>query len=322
MTVTTTLDYDLQLQALCVTRTLLNRLAGAGAELPESGATACAAASLLPALRTGESLPDASASIVLLDPQTGQILAAVGDLQGGLQSDLLASHPAGTTITPFIYLTGFSRGLNPASLGWDIPANAPAPGQIYHGPVRLRTALANDYLPPALHLLDQMGQESVQSIAAPFGLYVPSGLHLLQDDFPVSPLALAEAYGIFADGGSQAGQAIGNGSLHSYAVMKVSAVDHSIWVDWTVPRTRLLLSPQLDYLMNQVLSDETARWPSLGHPNPLEIGRPAGAKLSAFPRPDCGLDGRIHSAASGRRLAEFGYRRAGIGRVQIACTEW
>ena len=27
------------------------------------------------------------------------------------------------------------------------------------------------------------------------------------------------------------------------------------------------------------MSDETARWPSLGHPNPLEIGRPAGAKL-------------------------------------------
>jgi membrane carboxypeptidase/penicillin-binding protein PbpC len=32
--------------------------------------------------------------------------------------------------------------------------------------------------------------------------------------------------------------------------------------------------------MNHVLSDETARWPSLGHPNPLEIGRPAGAKLA------------------------------------------
>jgi len=45
-------------------------------------------------------------------------------------------------------------------------------------------------------------------------------------------------------------------------------------------QTRLLLSPQLDYIMNQVLSDETARWPSLGHPNPLEIGRPAGAKLA------------------------------------------
>ena len=62
--------------------------------------------------------------------------------------------------------------------------------------------------------------------------------------------------------------------------MKVSGVDHSVWVDWTIARTRSLLSPQLAYLMNQVLSDETARWPSLGHPNPLEIGRPAGAKLS------------------------------------------
>ena len=38
-------------------------------------------------------------------------------------------------------------------------------------------------------------------------------------------------------------------------------------------------SDLLAYLMNHILSDETARWPSLGHPNPLEIGRPAGAKL-------------------------------------------
>jgi membrane carboxypeptidase/penicillin-binding protein len=28
-----------------------------------------------------------------------------------------------------------------------------------------------------------------------------------------------------------------------------------------------------------VLSDETARWPSLGHPNSLEIGRPAAVKI-------------------------------------------
>ncbi len=280
LNIITTLDYDLQLQALCVAGTQLNRLAGSEGEVPAADGSPCTAASLLPSLQPGEILPDASASIVLLDPQTGQILAAVGDLQGGLQNDSLASHPAGTAITPFIYLIGFSRGFNPASLGWDIPVNAPALGQVYHGPVRLRTALANDYLPPALHLLEQMGQNSVQGIAAPFGLNFPSSVHLLQDDFQISPLALAEAYGIFANGGTLAGQTIGNSSLHSFAVLKVSGVDHSLWVDWTASRTRLLLSPQLDYLMNQVLSDETARWPSLGHPNPLEIGRPAGAKLS------------------------------------------
>ena len=278
--ITTSLDYELQLQAVCTAQSQLNRLAGSTAEVIAADGSACAAASLLPALQSGESLPEASASIILLDPQTGQILAAVGDILDGVQSASLASHDAGTAISPFIYLTGFSRGLNPASLGWDIPDNTTVAGQVYHGPVRLRTALANDYLPPAVHLLDQMGQDSVQGIATPFGLDFPSDVHLLKDDLQISPLALAEAYGIFADGGTLAGQTIASGALHSNVVMKVNGVDHSIWADWTAARTRLLLSPQLAYLMNQVLSDETARWPSLGHPNPLEIGRPVGAKLA------------------------------------------
>ena len=280
LTITTSLDYDLQLQAICAAQTQLGRLAGSNAEVSAVDGSACPAAALLPALPSGESLPHASASIVVLDPQTGQVLAAVGDLQAGVQAAALAAHPAGTSITPFIYLTGFSRGLNPASLSWDIPGNTLALGQEYHGPVRLRTALANDYLPPAGNLLEQMGQQSVQSIAAPFGVDFPSGVRLLQDDFNISPLSLAEAYGALANNGTLAGQAIGNGSLRPSAVLEVSGVDHSIWADWTTAQTRLLLSPQLDYIMNQVLSDETARWPSLGHPNPLEIGQPAGAKLS------------------------------------------
>ena len=40
-----------------------------------------------------------------------------------------------------------------------------------------------------------------------------------------------------------------------------------------------IISPELAYLITNVLSDETARWPSLGHPNPLEIGRPVAAKI-------------------------------------------
>ncbi len=280
LTITTSLDYDLQLQAICAAQTLLSRLAGSNAEVSAADGSTCTAAALLPALPSGESLLQASASIIVLDPQTGQVLAAVGDLQAGVQNAELATHPAGTSITPFIYLTGFSRGLNPASLSWDIPGNTPALGQKYHGPVRLRTALANDYLPPAANLLEQMGQQSVQSIAAPFGVDFPSGIHLLQDDFKISPLSLAEAYGVLANNGSLAGQAIGNSNLRPSTVLEVKSVDHSTWTNWTTAQTRLLLSPQLDYIMNQVLSDETARWPSLGHPNPLEIGRPAGAKLS------------------------------------------
>jgi membrane peptidoglycan carboxypeptidase len=278
LVILTSLDYDLQLQAVCTLQTWLARLAGDSAEILAPDGSPCEPSQLLPGLQPDESLPGASASAVILDPQSGEILAAVGDSTTGGQGSVLASHPAGTTITPFIYLTGFSRGLNPASLAWDIPGSVPVPGQVYHGPVRLRTALDNDYLPPAQSVLGQMGAESVQNIAASFGLEFPSAL--LKDDFDLSPVSLAGAYAVFASSGTQAGQSLAGAALQPTAVLRVSGVDHSIWVDWTVPQSQALLSPQLAYLMNHVLSDETSRWPSLGHPNPLEIGRPAGAKLS------------------------------------------
>jgi membrane peptidoglycan carboxypeptidase len=276
--VLTSLDYDLQLQSICTVQTYLARLSGEATDIPAEDGSPCNAARLLPALQPGKSILGAIASALLLDPQTGQILAAVGDLTSSSQSRVLASHPAGTSITPFIYLTAFSRGLNPGSLGWDIPVSTPIPGQVYHGPVRLRVALVNDYLPPAHDVLAQMGVESVQGIAVSFGLDLPIGL--LTNDFDISPLTLAAAYGIFADGGMQVGQNITNQGLQPAAILQVSGVDHSIWTDWTASQSQAVVSPQLAYLMNQVLTDESARWLSLGHPNSLEIGRPAGAKLS------------------------------------------
>jgi membrane carboxypeptidase/penicillin-binding protein len=280
LNVLTSLDYDLQLQSVCAVRTELERLGGkSGTDLELKGIS-CEAARLLPTAQSGQVLPDASASVILLDPRNGQILAAVGDMQSGGATASLAPHPAGTAITPFIYLTGFSRGLNLASLSWDIPNDTPTLGQLYHGPVRLRTALANDYLTPAAGIIDQMSQDSIENIAASFGIKIPSGVRLLRDEFDLSPLEMAEAYGIFANEGELAGQAITGNDLEPVAVLQVYGVDHSNWADWSTPQTRSVVSQQLAYLMNQALSDETARWPALGHPNSLEIGRPVAAKIS------------------------------------------
>jgi membrane carboxypeptidase/penicillin-binding protein PbpC len=44
-----------------------------------------------------------------------------------------------------------------------------------------------------------------------------------------------------------------------------------------------VVAPGLAYLVTSSLSDEAARWPSLGSPNALEIGRPAAAKLGQTP---------------------------------------
>jgi len=279
LTIITTLDYDLQLQVSCAVKAQLARLTGDSNEILASDGSPCEAARLLPALPPGLSLPEASASALVLDPRTGQVLAAVGETRNGEGFSYLASHPAGTLLTPFLYLTGFTRGLNPASLAWDISGSLPNPGGAYHGPVRLRIALANDYLPPAAQVLAQMGDENVRRILQSFGLSLPAEARLLEDDIPLSMLDLAGAYGILANQGTSVGQPLINSGLHPVAVLEVLGDDHSVWADWSEPETQAVVSPQLAYLMNHILSDETARWPSLGHPNPLEIGIPAAAKL-------------------------------------------
>jgi membrane peptidoglycan carboxypeptidase len=271
LVIITTLDHSLQLQVACAVQTQLARLSGGAAEIPAADGSPCAAARLLPALPPGLSITEASAGALLLDPRTGQVLAAAG-------AGSAASHPAGTLLTPFVYLSGFTRGLNPASLGWDIPGTLPNLDDAYHGPVRLRLALANDYLPPAAGVLAQMGEENVRRILQSFGLAVPAEARLLEDDVPLAMPELAAAYGILANQGTSVGQPL-TGGLRPVAALKVLGVDHSVWLDWSAAETQAVVSPQLAYLMNHVLSDETARWPSLGHPNPLEIGRPVGAKL-------------------------------------------
>jgi len=279
LTIITTLDYDLQMQVSCAVQTQLARMAGDSKEILAADGSPCEAARLLPALPPGLSLAEASASALVLDPRTGQVLAAVGEMRNGEGSSYLASHPAGTLLTPFIYLTGFTRGLNPASLAWDIPGSLPNPDGAFHGPLRLRIALANDYLPPAAQVLAQMGDENVRRILQSFGLSLAADTRLLEDDVPLSMLDLAGAYGILANQGTLTSQPRTDGGLRPVAVLELLGVDHSLWADWNAPETQAVVSPQLAYLMNHVLSDETARWPSLGHPNPLEIGRPAGAKL-------------------------------------------
>ncbi|MFH2102177.1 MAG: penicillin-binding protein [Chloroflexota bacterium] len=270
--VITSLDYDLQLQAMCAIQATLSQTA------PD--AETCPAAGFIPAHATIPLLPDAQASALVVDPRSGQILALVGDVHADRQGSYLMAHPAGTALTPFIYLTGFTRGFSPASLGWDIPGSLANLDGRYHGPVRLRIALVNDYLPPAARLLDQMGVESVRRLAEPFGLTIPSGTGLLADDITISPLTLARAYAIFANQGVATGQPVSATGLTPVGVLQVNGGDDSVWVDWSMTGLQAVVSPQLAYLMNHVLSDEVARWPGFGNPNPLDIDRPAGVKVS------------------------------------------
>jgi membrane peptidoglycan carboxypeptidase len=268
LNIITTLDYDLQKQASCLTEVYAARMAG----LTEPNEK-CESARLLPSLPPAITLVDSSASALILDPNHGQVLALVGETVQGMETPLVTEHSPGSSLDAFVYLTGFTRGLSPASLTWDIPGQGIIQNfdGVFHGPVRLRIALANDYQVPVEILKVQMGIENVTSIASSFGINLSE---------QVSMLKLAGAYGVFVRQGIYFGQNIDDEFLPA-AVLRVEGVDasRSMLLDWSLPQAKPVLTPALAYLMTNVLSDETARWASLGRSNALEIGRPAGVKV-------------------------------------------
>jgi membrane carboxypeptidase/penicillin-binding protein PbpC len=67
--------------------------------------------------------------------------------------------------------------------------------------------------------------------------------------------------------------------LQPVTVLNVTDKQGKEWLTEPNIERRPVITQQLAYLITNILSDEVARWPSLGHPNPLEIGRPAAAKV-------------------------------------------
>ena len=131
LTIISTLDYDLQKQSSCVTAFYAARLAG----LPDP-VIECESLRFLPALPPEITVTDSSASALITDPKTGQILAVVGETFQAQEAPLIAAHRPGSVLDAFVYLTGFTRGLSPASLIWDIPGrtNIQNFDGEYHGP--------------------------------------------------------------------------------------------------------------------------------------------------------------------------------------------
>jgi membrane peptidoglycan carboxypeptidase len=306
----TTLDYNLQLQSECTVLTQMKRMAGQSSEVLTESGSPCEASHLLPSL-TSElkiSLSSLATDVVILDPRSGQLLAMVAVPGAGSDFSPLSDQTLGSLFSPFIYLTAFSRGMSPASLVWDIPTSLPdavqnQPGvkaEQFHGPVRLRTAFANDYLTPAIQILAQVGPENVWRIAQQSGLnsLEINAVNDMIRSYPflsgaqASLLEVSQAFGVFTNQGVQTGlmqagtaKAGNPPPIQPITILKVEDNNHQVWMNCAEPllnctvQSRPVVSSQLAYLTTQVLSDESSRWPSLGHPNPLEIGQPAGAKI-------------------------------------------
>lgn len=285
MVVLTTLDYEIQTRASCAIQTQLARLA-------ETEAPACEGASALPPLPPGVNSTEASASAAVIDPRAGQVLALVGDTKNGMESAFLTPHRPGTLLTPFVYLAGFTRGLSPATLAWDVPGAgsvAPAATDAWRGPIRLRAAMANDLPIPTQQVFDDMGAALVGQTLRAFGFdLTPASLGELQTvENRYTVLDIARVYGIFAAQGTLVGRETlpGNlderlsSSIETWTLLSIRGADGRDYVSWGAPSSEQVVSAPLAYLVTDVLRDGAVR----GSPNPFEIGRPAAVKTGLGP---------------------------------------
>ncbi len=277
MVIVTTLDYETQFRAACALRTQLARLA-------EVEPPVCEGASALPPLPPGLLVDDASASAAVIDPRTGQVLALVGDTKNGQESAFLTPHRPGTLLTPFVYLAGFTRGLSPATLAWDIPS----PGSVssadldaYRGPIRLRAAMANDLYVPTRQVFDGMGAALVGQTLRAFGfdLTVASLDELLAVENRYTVLDMARVYGIFAAQGTLVGYETTPGLIDEWTLLSIRGADGRDYARWNLPTSEQVVSAPLAYLVTDVLRDGRVR----SSPNPFELGRPAAVKTGLGP---------------------------------------
>lgn len=232
---------------------------------------------------------------MVMNPQNGEILAMVGskdyfasDYDGQVNVVMSLRQP-GSSIKPVTYATAFAKGYSPASMLLDVPTKFPGAtaDQPYEpknydgkfrGPVQLRYALGSSLNIPAVKLLSlvglkdmmqqayDMGFDSLQPTAANMSRF---GLSVTLGGGEVRLFDLVHAYSAFANGGSR---------VEPVSILKVEK-DGKILYQAQQAQKQQVISPEVAFLINNVLSDNTARLLTFGVNSYLNMnGKPIAVK--------------------------------------------
>lgn len=227
-----------------------------------------------------------AASVLVVDNATGDVLAYVGspewenDAHGGKNDGVRARRQPGSTLKPFVYgLAMEDLGWTPATVLPDIELRLPAPGGTYsprnyderfHGPVRLREALANSYNVPAVFAATEVGVARVLDRLRDVGLgtlgespehYGPA---LALGDGEVRLYDLVGAYAAIARGG-----------VHRPLRAVRSAAE--VTVPSLTDERRVMPEPYAN-LVADMLRDRTARVAAFGERTVLDLPFEVAAK--------------------------------------------
>ena len=236
-----------------------------------------------------------NAAVVALDPYTGEVLTMLGspdyfdEATDGAVNAAMALRQPGSALKPFTYAAAMNpESADPftaATVLLDVetpfvtrrlesytPANF---GQVEHGPVRVREALASSYNIPAVLALDHVGLQPFLQFVGDVGLdnlaHNPNvDLAVTLGGGEVRLLDLAGAYSIFPNGGYR---------VKPTLILKITDQQKNTLYKFTPPPlTQRVLDERVAFLISDILSDNEARRPSFGAASPLKLDRPAAAK--------------------------------------------
>ena len=314
LTVYTTLDLIMQTQAECVSRMQIGRLSGqTGQILSAEELARCPALEHLrplPAADVGVDHHVNNAAVIAIVPRTGEIRAMAGSLDywneaidGSFNVAVDGLRQPGSSFKPFTYITAFSQGYTAATMVQDVETDFGTPyngipyvpvdyDRKFRGPMRIRQALGNSYNVPAVEVMSWVGVENVIRTAHHMGLTSlnensPYGLSLALGGGEVRLIDMVYAYTVFANQGVMVGvtrpadsQQLGFRALDPVSILRVEDRHGNVIYQYSQPGRREIISPQLAFLMNDILSDNKARCQAFGCPNPLELpdGRPTAVK--------------------------------------------
>ncbi len=174
-----------------------------------------------PRLRVKEGQEPLQACIVVLRPQTGEVLALVGGRDYGssqFNRCIQARRQAGSVFKPFVYVAalepqdGQPPAITLASFLDDEPLSIPTPSgpwepenydRRFHGIVPVRMALAESMNVATARLAQRVGVDRVADVAHRLGIESPLELvpSLALGVADVSPMEVARAYATLANGG-------------------------------------------------------------------------------------------------------------------------
>lgn len=243
-------------------------------------------------------------ALVAIKPSTGEILAMVGSadfyneaIDGQVNMAVSPTRQPGSSIKPLNYVAAFEKGWTPATLLWDVPSEFPPSGDPndprppykpvnydgrFHGPVTVRTALANSYNVPAVKTLQFVGIYDDPQTPLPEGMIAFArrlgitsltrsdyGLALTLGGGEVSLLEMTAAFAVFANGGRR---------VPPVAILKIVDYQGNVVYEYQPPAGEQVVRPEHAFLISSILSDNEARAPMFGRNSVLALPFPAAAK--------------------------------------------